>query len=295
MTRLLSLRPKILILAFAFLLAGGISSLYYVGARVAHAQALDSAAGSGSAAEVAIVPTPHGAVTVTAPSAPAVTVQPLSEPAVVMWFALAAGILFALDRLLGALSALIHAIATRTKNKWDDSVDDAVRSLRGDVRSVMTHVGLDPDNPPAATSGAAQFAAKPPQSGFVRLPLLAALAIAGILGLGVATGGCSATTRQDTIKAALITTDAARDGLLAYDVAHQHEIVSAATSLEDGKAKLASYRATRDRLVAGMDAAYRALVVAALANDKVSLENAQAAVAQIWAAVQSVITATGGK
>jgi hypothetical protein len=85
------------------------------------------------------------------------------------------------------------------------------------------------------------------------LPVLLLLAVA-----------CGPNAKQKALKTTLAGVNAARDGFVAWDYAHQQGIVDDATSLEDGKAKLKAYREKREKAVISFEIAYRALAVAAL-------------------------------
>lgn len=101
---------------------------------------------------------------------------------------------------------------------------------------------------------------------------------------------CGASQRESTIKAALVTVDAAREAWLAYDHHAQMEIVARATSLEDGRAKLAAYRANQGKIETAFEVAYRAVAAAATLNDDASLAGMVAAVAAATKAVDAVTT-----
>lgn len=92
---------------------------------------------------------------------------------------------------------------------------------------------------------------------------------------------CGASQRQDTIKAALVTTDASQAAYLAYDANRQAEIVAAATSLEQGRAALSKYRGDRSKVDAAFTVAYRAIAMAAMLSDDQSLISLQTAVADV--------------
>jgi hypothetical protein len=96
---------------------------------------------------------------------------------------------------------------------------------------------------------------------------------------------CAASQRESTIKAALVTADATRDAFLAYDSDQQTAIVAKATSLDDGRAQLAAYRARRAKVQDALDVTYRAIAVAVTLNDVRSLETLQAALGQVTAAL----------
>lgn len=97
----------------------------------------------------------------------------------------------------------------------------------------------------------------------------------------VVIGACAASTRQDTIRAALVTTDASRDAFLAYDAAHQLDIVAHSTSHDDDLARLGAYRAKRARFETALIVAYRTIAAAATINDQPSLDGVKLAMAQL--------------
>lgn len=90
-------------------------------------------------------------------------------------------------------------------------------------------------------------------------------------------GACSHVSREDTIKTALIATNAARDAYVQHDATAQAQIVESATSLEDGKAKLAEYRAKRDKVMLLFPVVYYTIVAATQANDDASLNKMKTA------------------
>lgn len=86
--------------------------------------------------------------------------------------------------------------------------------------------------------------------------------------------GCGGNSRQQTLRTSLVAVNAARDGLVTWDEDHQSQIIAAATSKEEARAKLDTYRADRVKLVNAFEAVYRAIAVAAVAGDKASLDDA---------------------
>lgn len=113
-----------------------------------------------------------------------------------------------------------------------------------------------------------------------------ALGAAAVLLLGSMAGsGCGASQRETTIRAALITADVARDGFVSYDAAKQSAIVNAATSLDDGRAKLAAYRDARAKVADAFTTAYRAIAAAAAVNDAISLSGIKIAIDQMLAVI----------
>jgi hypothetical protein len=129
--------------------------------------------------------------------------------------------------------------------------------------------------------------AKQSQAGFARIGLLVAIATVGWL-----TIGCGATQRTDTIKAAFVTVDGARDGFLAYDHAHEQQLVAQSVSPDDAHAKLSAYQAKRAVVDPLFGAAYRGIAAAQILDDDTSLTGMQAAIAQLFAALKPLL---GGK
>ncbi len=102
---------------------------------------------------------------------------------------------------------------------------------------------------------------------------------------------CSHQSRQSTINAAFITVNATRDAYVQYDAAQQDKIVKEATSLDDGKTKLAEYRAKRVKLLALFPVAYASIRAAYAANDDLSLKNMNASLKQL---LDTVLPLIGG-
>jgi len=118
---------------------------------------------------------------------------------------------------------------------------------------------------------------------FVLLPVLLCLFMGSV--------SCTKNKRADTLRQSVLAVNAARDGFSTWDRAHQQSIVDAATSREDGEAKLANYRDRRRPVVDGFEVAYRALAVAATQVDDPSLT---AAIAKATELIDAVKQLTGG-
>ena len=88
---------------------------------------------------------------------------------------------------------------------------------------------------------------------------------------------CSASSRQSTLHATVVTMDVACQDVRAYAHAHSQVIVSHATSLEDGRAKLAEFRAKVDKAIASCDVAYRAVALGSSLSDSAVADAAKAA------------------
>lgn len=96
-----------------------------------------------------------------------------------------------------------------------------------------------------------------------------ALLLVILLGFLPSCGGAG--KHENTLKASLISLNAARDGFVAWDREHQDQIVREAPTYVEGRQRLDDYRKDRERVVAGFEIAYRALAVAALKRDDISI------------------------
>lgn len=79
--------------------------------------------------------------------------------------------------------------------------------------------------------------------------------------LGIA---ISCASQQTALRVSLTSLNAARDGFIAWDDAHQGVLVTQAKTLEEGKASLASYIGKRETVIRAFDLAYKAIATAAL-------------------------------
>lgn len=104
--------------------------------------------------------------------------------------------------------------------------------------------------------------------------------------------GCASSTRETTIKTALVTVDSARDGFLAYDRGHQMGLTAHCDPAVDSKeqcvakvaasnAALNAYHVTRAKVDPLFGVAYRGIAAAELLNDDLSLTSMQAAIVQL--------------
>jgi hypothetical protein len=96
---------------------------------------------------------------------------------------------------------------------------------------------------------------------------------------------CGPSAQQRTLRATLVTVNAARDAFLVWDRTHQSLIVHAALELQQAKRELASYRSARETIVLLFETVYKAIAVAAL-------DPSDAAVVKASEAARSVLQAT---
>lgn len=96
--------------------------------------------------------------------------------------------------------------------------------------------------------------------------------------LAIATS-CGASAREKTIAIAYTTTNAARDGFIAFDAKIQLDIAAhSGTDKASAQAALAAYRIKADHMIELLDAMYRAIAAAAIINpDPKSMTNLTAA------------------
>lgn len=106
---------------------------------------------------------------------------------------------------------------------------------------------------------------------------------------------CGPSAKQRTLRTTLVGLNAARDGFVAWDYAHQQAIVDDATSLEDGKAKLKEYRQKREKVLVSFEIAYRALAVGALDMSVANIGEALRAADDLYAAVKDLKAALTDK
>lgn len=78
---------------------------------------------------------------------------------------------------------------------------------------------------------------------------------------------CGASQREKTIRATLVTVNAAGDGLVKLDAQLQADIVARATSFDAGKAALAEHRDRREVVLKAFIVAYHAIAAAILLNN----------------------------
>jgi hypothetical protein len=98
---------------------------------------------------------------------------------------------------------------------------------------------------------------------------------------------CDKSQRQDTLRASLITVNAARDGFTVWDVEHQQRLVEDAVDRETAIKAVTEYRTTTQKpIVDGFTVAYRALAVAATQTDEPSLKAALIAATELVDAVK---------
>jgi hypothetical protein len=83
--------------------------------------------------------------------------------------------------------------------------------------------------------------------------------------------GCGASAREKTLSATFVATHAAAVELTSYADRREGEIVKDATSADDGRAKLAAFRAKVDHAEKAIDAVYELVKIAALLKDEQSL------------------------
>lgn len=89
--------------------------------------------------------------------------------------------------------------------------------------------------------------------------------------LALALVACGASARQRTIATALATTNVAAATFEKFDGIHQGAIIAKATTLDEGKAALASYRLEQVKVETLLAGAYRAIATAATLEDDHSL------------------------
>lgn len=93
--------------------------------------------------------------------------------------------------------------------------------------------------------------------------------------------------RERTIKATLVAVNQARDAFIAFDSKTQDLIADTAPSVARGMELFAAYRAKRELVVKAFELAYRAIAIAATANDDPSFKSMLDAVRAITKAYEN--------
>lgn len=96
---------------------------------------------------------------------------------------------------------------------------------------------------------------------------------------------CGPSAREKTLRASLITVNAAKDGFVTWDQERKNAIVAEATSYEVGESTLTAYIEEREKVLLSFELAYKAIATAAVAgNDDLTqmLSNLQA----LWQALE---------
>lgn len=250
---------------------------------IAHAQTPDPSPAPDSTPTVVVAPVPTPAPA-PAPAAPLPTEA---------WVALFLAALGAIRGIVHGAAELLALIARRTANTVDDRIAERLDRMDNLLSRLL---GGAP--PPAAGPVSLPTPRGPERgvaSGGVVLAMTSALALAMVTGTVISVAsGCTASSRQTAIKAALVTADASRDAFMAHDALAQSAIVRDATTLEEGRARLVEYRAKRVKVELAFAVLYRAIAVAATANDdktaaavKAALEHAAATLAEFTGGPQT--------
>jgi len=99
---------------------------------------------------------------------------------------------------------------------------------------------------------------------------------------------CGPGARDKALRGTLTGVTAARAAMVAWDATTQDHIVVDATSAEQGKTALAAHRADRAVLVAGFEAAYFSLALAATDLNDQTLSQAVIAATKLYALYQRI-------
>jgi len=102
---------------------------------------------------------------------------------------------------------------------------------------------------------------------------------------------CDKGQRQDTLHTSLVAVNVARDRFITWDLDHQRAIVAASSSREEAQQKIGEYRALQSEITGWFVTVYRALAIAANANDDPSFRTAVQAATNLVDSVKR-ITAT---
>lgn len=114
-----------------------------------------------------------------------------------------------------------------------------------------------------------------------------------VLGIGAALGpaGCTKNTRKDTIVVLLTTVNASRDAFTTWDLAHQRAILAAATSRDEYKAKIETYREKQAKVLLAFKTVYDLIDRANKQVDDPSIKKAREASNRLLEDVKDVMGA----
>jgi hypothetical protein len=248
----------------------------------------------------------------------------VTAPAVVevtSWAMFAVGALTGIVTVLAAVGALLHFVAPRTKNTYDDRAAvwvDRMETVGAEVLAALrafvpgnTVVQKQPASPvtvnvhPAAATMPTDPTTSPERPSMKITTPGTVLALLLFFALSAAGSGCAATSRATALQAAQVGANAASAAFVLYDKNETSQIAAdadaaskKATTFADGsaaiaagRAKLAVYLAKRAPIDKALLATYSAIAIAATLNDDPSLAGAQKALARLVSAVAEL---TGG-
>jgi hypothetical protein len=122
----------------------------------------------------------------------------------------------------------------------------------------------------------------------MRAPLPASVMF-GVFVIMLAAIACGPNRRTQTLQATIHAVNAARDGFVAWDLAHQSELVKKAGTREEAVVAIDAYRTSREVIVQGFTAAYRGIAVAATQGDEASLRAALATADDLRKALTAIM------
>jgi hypothetical protein len=101
--------------------------------------------------------------------------------------------------------------------------------------------------------------------------------------------GCGGPSkRARTLQTVLVSVNAARDGFDEYDRQQQQHVLEASPTREEYAAEIEAYKKARAPVLQAFEVAYRALAIAALQRDEVSLKQALDQVSDLLGAVNKL-------
>lgn len=176
---------------------------------------------------------------------------------------------------------------------WQNFAEWIFGSYAGAVAITKAATAIASRPVAAAPAAVAVGEIKSDQKGFASLAILIVLAC---LAVSLALAGCGANARTVTLRAAVATAKVTVAAMDAYTEQHEIALANAASSKEDGEAKLAAYEHRLVLVDDALNALLLAVSAAAVANDDASLAAvAPAALKLEQAFVQLKSDATGGK
>lgn len=104
------------------------------------------------------------------------------------------------------------------------------------------------------------------------------------------TPGCSGPTKRTrTLQTTLTAVNAARDGFVAWDRQHQHELVEKATTKDAANQAIDAYHKKREPITTSFEIVYRAVAMAATQTDELSMQAALAKAGELYDAIKKLM------
>lgn len=185
---------------------------------------------------------------------------------------------------MSAVRTVLQFTAPRTKTVVDDRVLEAINAVleMAGRRGTTTNVVIEQPKPQHQ-----QLQPRDPQSGRATAGLVAAITAVAVAALALQPG-CAQTTREATIKTALVTVDSTSKAFTAYSKAKHEQIARAVPTRAEGERRLTELEAKEDVVIKAFMGAYAAIGIAATLNEDQGRDAIRSAIEQVLAAFNAM-------